>query len=99
VKTTAAVSLAWGLLFAVAAYAVMRAVQFCFVAEPDPATVMWSAHAGFFWRSLNAGYAGGLAAFVIFVAIRGRERTAARALAPAVAITAALLGLQGLLLP
>jgi len=99
VKSTAPVSLVWGLLVAVAAYALTRSVQACLVAEPDPATVMWSAHAGFFWRALNSGYAGGMAAFVLFVAIRGRESAAARALAPAVVVAAALLGLQGLLLP
>ena len=98
-KSTAAVSLSWGLLIAAAFYAVMRAVQVGFVAEPDPATVMWSAHSGFFWRALIAGYAGGMAAFVIFVAIRGCETAAARALVAAVPIAAALLGLQGLLLP
>jgi hypothetical protein len=99
VKSTAAVSLAWGLLIAASVYSLTRAVQSWFVAEPDPATVMWSAHAGFFWRALTAGYAGGMAAFVIFIAIRGREHAAARALAPAIAVAAAVLTLQGLLLP
>jgi hypothetical protein len=99
VKSTSALSLAWGLLIAAGVYSVMRAVQSCFISEPDPATVMWSAHAGFFWRALTAGYAGGMATFVIFIAIRGHEPAAARALVPAVAVAAAVVTLQGLLLP
>jgi len=98
-KRTATVSLAWGLIIAAGAYSLIRAVQFCFISEPDPATVMWSAHAGFFWRALTAGYAGGMATFVIFIAIRGHEPEAARALVPAVAVAAAVVTLQGLLLP
>ncbi len=98
-RTTAAVSLAWGLLITAGVYSVTRAVQSCFIAEPDPATVMWSAHAGFFWRALTAGYAGGMAVFVIFIAIRGHEPAAARALVPAVVVAAAVVTLQGLLLP
>jgi hypothetical protein len=102
-----ALALAWGLVFATGAYALVRAVQS--LASPAPATmhdsaapgalVDWGMHAGFFWRSWTVGYAGGLAAFVVFLAARGRTGTAARALAPAIAIAAALLLVQSAFLP
>lgn len=102
-----AVAVAWGLVFATGAYAVVRAVQS--LASPAPATVRdsaapgalvnWGVHAGFFWRSWTVGYAGGLAAFVVFLATRDRTETAARLLAPAIAIAAALLLAQSAFLP
>ena len=96
--TTAAVSIAWGLVVAVGGYAVARVVQRLVSTEPDPATLVWSAHAGFFWRSWTVAYAGGMAAFVVLVAPH-RSGAAARALAPGIAIAAGLLVLQTLFFP
>ena len=61
--------------------------------------LVWSAHAGFFWRVWTVAYLGGIAAFITFVVARGRTAAAARALAPAIAIAAALLALQSAFLP
>jgi hypothetical protein len=95
----AAVSFAWGLVIAVGAYAVMRALQFAFAPEPNPKQLLWSVHAGYFWRVLTVGYAGGIAAFVVLLVGRERVETLARALAPAIGIAAALLALQAALFP
>jgi hypothetical protein len=97
--SAATVSLGWGLVVAVGAYAIVRSVQFFLYPDPNPATLVWSAHAGFFWRAWTVMYAGGIAAFVTFAMARGQAETAARALVPAVAVAAVLLALQSALLP
>ncbi len=96
---TGAISVAWGLVVAVGAYAVVRAIQCVVYPDPNPAALVWSAHAGFFWRVWTVAYLGGVAAFVAFVVARGRTHAAARALAPAIAIAAGLLALQSVFLP
>ena len=50
--------------------------------------------AGFFWRCWTCAYAGGLAAFVAYVAARRDVRRAARSVGGAVAVSAVLLALQ-----
>ena len=96
---TCALAVAWGLVVAVGAYAVVRAIQCLVYPAPDPAALVWSAHAGFFWRAWTVAYFGGVAAFVTFVVARGRNGAAARALAPAIAVAVTLLALQSALLP
>lgn len=61
--------------------------------EPDPETVMWSAHSGFFWRAWTSAYAGGAIGFAAWLAPERAARIAARAVVPiaaAVALQAAL---------
>jgi len=96
---TGVIAIAWGLVISVGMYAVTRSVQRFVFPEPEPATVMWSAHAGFFWRVWTVIYAGGFAAFVAWLAARGHRLAAARALAPAIVVAAALLALQTTFLP
>jgi hypothetical protein len=96
---TGAISVAWGLVVAVGAYAVARAIQKVLYPDPNPAALVWSAHAGFFWRVWTVAYLGGVAAFVTFVLARGHTIVAARALAPAIAVAASLLVLQSVFLP
>jgi hypothetical protein len=96
---TCAIALAWGLVVAVGAYAVVRAIQRVIGTAPDPAAIAWSVHAGFFWRVWTVAYLGGFAAFVAFLVARGRPLAAARALAPAIAVAATLLALQAAFLP
>jgi hypothetical protein len=96
---TGAVAIAWGLVVAVGAYALVRAVQSFLWPDPNPAALVWNPRAGFFWRVWTVAYIGGFAAFVAFVVAQGRRSAAARALAPAIAIAAALLALQSLFLP
>jgi choline-glycine betaine transporter len=94
-----AVALAWGCCVSVTGYAIIRFIQFFLYPDPNPATLVWSAHAGFFWRCWTCGYAGALASFIAYVgAQRGPER-AARTLAGAVATSAVLLALQVAVFP
>jgi hypothetical protein len=94
-----AVALIWGLVVAVGAYAIERAIQFLVSPDPNPRAVVWSAHAGYFWRVLTVTYAGGIAAFVALLVARERIEALARALVPAVGIVAALLALQAAFFP
>jgi hypothetical protein len=98
-RAAIAASLGWGLVVAVAGYAVMRSVEVLLGTDPDPAKVGLGLHSGFFWRSLTMLYAGGITSFVAWVGSRGRLGAAARGLAAAIPIAAALLALQALFLP
>jgi hypothetical protein len=95
----AAMSLAWGCVVAVAAYAIVRGIQFFLYPDPNPATLVWSAHAGYFWRAWTCGYAGGIAVFVAYLLARAHTDATARALAPAAGVAALLLALQTLAFP
>ncbi|MDP9002479.1 MAG: hypothetical protein M3O46_20505 [Myxococcota bacterium] len=94
-----AISVSWGFVVAVGAYAVMRTIQFFLNPDPNPSAVIWSAHAGYFWRAWTVSYAGGIAAFVVLLVARNHPVGSARALLPAMSIAAALLALQGALFP
>jgi hypothetical protein len=94
-----AISLGWGLVLAVAGYAVMRATQVMLGHEPDPAKMAWSPHSAFFWRCLIMLYGGGMASFVAWVASRDRLPSAARGLARAILIAALLVALQVFFFP
>jgi hypothetical protein len=95
----AAVSLAWGMVVSIAAYAVVRAIQFFVYPDPNPATLVWSAHAGYFWRAWTVAYAGGIGAFIAFPVVRARIEPATRALAVAVGVATGAIALQTALLP
>jgi len=49
---------------AVGMYAALRLAQAALGANVNPAHVLWSDHAAFFWRALTAAYAAMTAAFV-----------------------------------
>jgi hypothetical protein len=93
------ISIAWGIVIAVSSYAVVRAIAFFVYPDPNPAGLVWSAHAGYFWRVWTVGYAGGIGSFVAYPLIRPRHAAAARALGPALVAAAALLVLQAALFP
>lgn len=80
-------------------YALVRIAQSLLFAEPDPALVIWSEHAGFFWRALTVGYVGGMAAFLTWMASARSAPRVAEILARAVPVAAALLAAQALLVP
>jgi hypothetical protein len=94
-----AVSLAWGLVVAVGAYAIVRTTQRLLYPDPNPSLAIWSAHAGYFWRVWTVSYGGGIAAFVVLLIARRSVSGPAHALVPALGIAAALLALQAALLP
>jgi hypothetical protein len=98
-RAAIATSLGWGLVLAVAGYAVMRSLQVVLRHEPDPATAPWGPHSAFFWRCLTMFYAGGMACFAAWVASRGRLPAAARGLVKAIPVAALLVALQAVFFP
>jgi hypothetical protein len=95
----AGIALAWGSCVSVAGYGIVRAIQFFIYPDPNPATLVWSAHAGFFWRCWTCAYAGCLAALVVFVAARRDVRGAARSLVGAVVAAGIILSVQSAFFP
>ncbi len=82
-----------------AVYALLRTNDVLFQNEPNPATVIWSAHIAMFWRLLIGTYAAGMVAPLVFtVATRDLARTI-KVLSVAALVVAAMIGGQGLLLP
>jgi hypothetical protein len=84
---------------ATALYAILRVAQALIFPEPDPALVIWSEHAGFFWRAWTVAYVGGMAAFLGWLASARHAKELASVLARALPIAAALLTLQALFVP
>jgi hypothetical protein len=97
--SSSAIALAWGACVSVAAYGIVRGIQFFLYPDPNPATLVWSAHAGFFWRCWTCGYAGALAAFIAFVVAQRDPDRAARTRVGAVAVAGAILALQTAVFP
>ncbi len=94
-----ALALMAGCVTAVGLYALVRGIQFVVFPEPNPATIIWSAHAGYFWRIWIVAYAGGMASILAWM-FAGRDPSrVARALLGAVGVAAGLIVLQGLLIP
>ena len=93
------IAAAWGACVAVAAYGIVRGIQFFLYPDPNPATLVWSAHAGFFWRCWTCAYAGCLAAFIAFVGARRSPARAAQSLVGTVAVAGAILALQTAMFP
>jgi hypothetical protein len=84
---------------AVAFYAVIRVAQALLFSEPDPALVIWSPHAGFFWRAWTAAYGGGMVGFVAYVAAGRDARGTARVLSITVLGVSGVIAAQGILVP
>jgi hypothetical protein len=88
-----------GLLMVPAVYAALRAHDVFFVDEPDPATVVQSAHVAMFWRLATGGYAAAVVAVLGLIAAQRDLVRTVRALSALVFVVAAMIGIQGLLLP
>jgi hypothetical protein len=84
---------------AVAFYALLRIAQFYLFPEPNPALVIWSAHAGYFWRAWTVAYVGGLVGFFTYMAATSNAPRVARLLSRAAFVAGALIAAQGLLVP
>jgi hypothetical protein len=89
----------WSCVVAAGLYGALRGIQFVFFPDPNPATIVWSAHAGYFWRAWCVAYAGGAAGFVAYILARRDAARVARALLPALTVAAAVLATQAALLP
>ncbi len=83
-----------------ATYAVLRAYDLLFRGpEPNPANIVWSAHIAMFWRLAVGAYVAGMVAPVAYAAARKDQARTMRVLSGCVVVVAALIGLQGLLMP
>jgi hypothetical protein len=82
-----------------ALYAALRVIQKILFREPDPALVIWSAHAGYFWRAWTAAYVGGMIGFITYIAAGRSTARTARVLATFVVISTVIITAQGLLVP
>jgi hypothetical protein len=88
-----------GCTAAMALYAIVRVAQSLIFVEPDPALVIWSEHAGCFWRTWTVGYMGGMAALLAWM-LAGRDAPRVAALlVRALPIAAAALAVQAILVP
>ena len=86
-------------LAAVALYAILRVIQSRLFPEPNPALVVWSAHAGYFWRIWSVSYMAGMVGLLAFAASERQPARMARVLSVAVVAAGALIMLQGIFVP
>ena len=83
-----------------ATYAVLRSYDVLVRApEPNPATIVWSAHIAMFWRLAIGAYVAGMASPLAYFAARKNLATTVRVLSVAVVAVAGVCLVQGLLMP
>ncbi|MEO6572594.1 MAG: hypothetical protein ABIP89_02055 [Polyangiaceae bacterium] len=87
------------LLAIVATYALLRGYDVCFKSEPNPATIVWSAHIAMFWRLGIGLYVGGFAAMVVVLLGRRNFPRTVQVTAALVPAIGALIAIQGAFLP
>jgi hypothetical protein len=87
------------LLSVVATYAILRAYSVFFTREPNPATIVWSAHIAMFWRLGVGVYVAGMVAVMALLLARRNLALAVRVTAVLVPIVGAMIAVQGALLP
>ena len=80
-------------------YAILRLAQALIFPEPDPALIIWSEHAGFFWRVWTVFYLGGMSALLTWLATRRHATRVASFLGYALPASALLLAAQAMLVP
>lgn len=91
-----ALALATACTAAALLYSILRIVQALVLPEPDPATVMWTEHSGFFWRAWTCAYVAGAIALIVH---RFASDRTARLLARAVIPVAVIVVAQALFVP
>ncbi len=91
-------AIACGCEVACAAYAIIRAFQYFLIPEPNPALVMQSVHAGYFWRAWISAYVGGFVALAVASFAKSEDRVA-RAALWALPWSAGVLVVQGVFVP
>ncbi|MDB4936122.1 MAG: hypothetical protein JWP87_3094 [Labilithrix sp.] len=84
---------------AVGLYGVLRVAQAIVFPESDPAMVIWSEHAGFFWRVWTVGYIGGMVGILTWMAAGRDAARVARVLVRALPVAAGLLAAQAIFVP
>lgn len=91
-----ALAIATGCTAAALLYSILRIVQAIILPEPDPATVMWTEHSGFFWRAWTCAYAAGA---IALIARRFGGDRLGRFMSRAIVPVAAFVLLQAALVP
>lgn len=84
---------------AVGFYGLLRVVQSRMFPEANPATIIWSAHAGYFWRCWTVSYAGAMVGFLAYAAARRHPDEVVRVLVRALPVAIAVIVLQAVLVP
>jgi len=82
-----------------ATYAVLRAYDVLFKNEPNPATIVWSAHIAMFWRLGIGAYVAGMVVPLALMAARANLARTMRVLYVCVYVVIAMVGIQGLFMP
>jgi hypothetical protein len=101
-KTSAviAVTALGAALLVPATYAVLRTFDVLVLPpEPNPATIVWSAHIAMFWRLNIAAYVASMATPLLYMAADANLARTARVLSVSVLPVTAMIALQGFLLP
>jgi hypothetical protein len=98
-KLRLALAVSWSLVAATFLYALVRGVQLVLFPEANPATVIWSAHAGYFWRMWIVIYASGTVGFLVWRFAREHSEDLAKHLKNGVIGAAVAILIQGMLLP
>lgn len=93
------VALAAAVVTIPAVYAVLRAYDVLFVAEPNPAIVSASVKIAMFWRVWIAAYVAPVVAIAVHQIARRDLARGARILHVSVLVVAAMIGVQGIFLP
>ncbi len=84
---------------ALAYYALARAIQHLMGNEPNPATVIWSLHAGFFWREVSALFVAGFIALATWLLSKDELPRLERALPKVLAAASFLMIAQAIFIP
>ena len=92
-------AVSWSLVSATFLYALVRGVQLILFPEANPATIIWSAHAGYFWRIWIVIYASGTVGFLVYRFSREHSEKLAKWLKTGVIVAAIAIAIQGILLP
>lgn len=86
-------------LSAVLLYSVLRLVAALRHPDPNPALVIWSEHAGFFWRAWTSVYLATMIGFCVWIVAEKHQPRVARMLAASVVPVTSLLVLQSVFVP
>jgi hypothetical protein len=83
-----------------ATYAILRTFDVAFLPpEPNPATIVWSAHTAMFWRLNISAFVAGMAAPLVYLAASANMNRTVRVLCSGVFAVTAMIAVQGLFIP
>ena len=94
-----ALAVAWALVLSVFSYGVLRVIQMRLFPEANPADVLYSAHAGYFWRIWIVVYTSGAAGFAVFHFAKTRSEWLTKHLKNGVIVAAMTIAIQSVFFP